>query len=198
VDHLALAALDHALPRAHVHQGAQLLFRDLGPPRLVLGAGQAQRDGGEGAQPDPDRLQKNREPRHRPVHPGREPKRMLDRQRHRQDLAEDGEQEHHARDGDRQALGAEDLLRDGRGERGGADVHHRDADQEGHEQLVRLGEERGERARRLALLLGELLEPGAAQREVRGLGAREQGGEEQQDAEPDQLRNEPAIHARYP
>ena len=41
--------------------------------------------------------------------------------------------------------------------------------------------------RRPALLLRQLLEPRPAQREVRGLGAREQGRAEEQDAEPDQL-----------
>ena len=195
MDHLALAALHHALPRPHVHQGAQLLLGDLGPPGLVLGAGQAKGDRGEGAEPGPDRLQQDREPRHRPVHPRREAQRVLDGQRHGQDLAEDGEQEHHARDRDGEALGAEDLLRDGRGERGGADVHHRDADQEGDQQLVGPGQERGQRTRRPALLLGELLEPRPTQREVRGLGAREQGGHQEQHPEPEQLRDEAAVHA---
>ena len=86
-----------------------------------------------------------------------------------------------AADGDGQALAAEELLGDGGGEGGGADVHHRDADEEGDEQLVGLREQRRERARRLALLLGQLLQPRPAQREVRGLGAGEQRGEEEQD-----------------
>ena len=60
------------------------------------------------------------------------------------------------------------------GERGGADVDHRDADQQRDEQLVGLLDQRGERAGRPALLLGQRLSRGAPEREVGGLGAGEQ------------------------
>ncbi len=197
MDHLALAALHHALARSHVDQRPQLLFRDLGPARLALGADHAEGDRGQGAQPGSDGPQQDREPRHRPVDPRRIVQRVLDRQGHRQHLAEHGEQEDHARDGDAEASGAEDLLGDRGGQRGGPDVDHRDADQQGHQQLVGLGQQRGQRSRMLALLLGQLPEPRAAQREVCGFRAGEHRREQEQHAEPDELRNDPAIHVRY-
>ncbi len=194
VDHLALGALDHALARAHVHQRAELFLGDLGLPGLPLGAGQAERDRGERAESHPDRLEQDGEPRHRPVHPARESQRVLHRQGHRQHLAEHGEQEHHGPDGDGETLAAEELLGDGGGEGGSPDVHHRDADEERDQQLVGLGEQRRERPGRLALLLGQLLQPRPAQREVRGLRAGEQRGEQDQDPEDDQLQEHQVIH----
>ncbi len=59
---------------------------------------------------------------------------------------------------------------------------------------LRLREQGRERAGRLALLLGQLLQPRPAQREVRGLRAGEQRGEQDQDPEDDQLGEQQASH----
>ena len=68
--------------------------------------------------------------------------RVLDGERHRQDLAEDHEEHGHGADGDGQARGAEERGGHRGRERRGADIGQRDADEEGDEEVVGLREER--------------------------------------------------------
>jgi hypothetical protein len=200
VDHLALGAVDHALARADVHQRAQLLLADLGLARRPLRARDPQGQGGEPAERPANRRNDRREPCHRPAHPRREDSRVLDRDGHGEHFPEDAEQKRHAPDGDGEPGASEKLARDGRGKRGGGDVHHGDSHEERDEQLVRLLEKRSQGIVLRPLLLGQLLEAGSAEGEVGRFGARQEGGAEQEGAEGEQLEDDAAIHgsARSP
>ena len=105
---------------------------------------------------------------------------MLHGEGHGEHLAEDAEQKRHAPDGDGEPGASEELARDGRGKRGGGDVHHGDSHEERDEQLVRLLEERSQGIVLRPLLLGQLLEASSAEGEVGRFGARQEGGAEQE------------------
>jgi len=127
---------------------------------------------------------------------GQEPLGVFHCQRHRQDLAEGREDEDRAEDLDDEAVPVTEELVGGEGrERRGGDVDQRDPDEQRHEELVRSLDERLHR-----LGLGRLgrraLEPRAAEREVGGLRAREEGGARDEHEEAEELRDQAVAHAR--
>ena len=89
---------------------------------------------------------------------------------------------------------AQQPLGDGGGEGGGADIDQGDAHQQRHQQLVRLAEQGGQWIGLGALLLREVLEPRAAQREVGRLGAGEQRRAEHERDEKAELEEQEVIH----
>jgi hypothetical protein len=194
VDHLALGPLHYPLARAHVHQGPQLILGDLGLVPATLGAHQPQGERGEAAEENAHGGDQARQPHHRPVHPGGEALGMLDGEGHGEHLAEHRQQEDHGDDGDGQARWTQQLLGDGGGEGGGADIDEGDAHQQGHQQLVRFPEEGGQGIGLGALLLGEPLEARAAQGEVGGLGAGEERRAEHEEDEEAELEDQEIIH----
>ena len=199
MDHLSLAALDHALAGAHIDEGPQLFLAE----HRLFGAPSAHdlhHQRGQPRQRGPSRCQDHTEPGHRPPGDSEELLRVLDGQSHRQDFTEGREHEDQHDDLHEQAEGrTEDTVGDRRGQRGGADIDHGDADEQGDEQLVRALDERLWRAHRLVFVLrGDVLEPGAAQREVGGFGAREDRGADDQRAQREELQAEPLRHGRAP
>jgi hypothetical protein len=196
VDHLALAAFDHALARADVHQGPELLLRHLGLAGLPLRPNQAQGEGSEAPEHVAKGCHQHRQPPHRPVDPRRESFRPLDGQGHGQDLAEHGQEEHHAADGDGEPDRTEEPLGDGGGQRGGADVGERDPHQQGHQQLVGLAEQRRQQARLFLMAFRELLEPGPPQGEIRGLRPGQQRRAQHEQDEPGDLGGKKARHRK--
>ena len=182
MDHLALFTFDDALARADVDECPQLLLAE---HHLLhaFAADEPHRQRRQSREGGTHGRQEYAEPRHRPAGEGQEPFRVLDRERHRQDFAEGREDEdQHDHFDEHPPARAEETVGDRRGDRGGPDVDHRDADQERDEQLVRALDERLRRAAGFALR-GDLSEPGAAQGEVRGLGAGEDRGADDEDAE---------------
>ena len=194
VDHLPLFALDHALAGAHVDEGPQLF---LGQHRLVdaLAPDEPYGQVGQPGEHRPDRPEEHAEPRHRPAGQRQEPLGVLHGEGHREHLAERGEDEdqHHDLDDQPPAV-AQEVVGDRRGERGGADVDDGDPDQQRDEQIVRAPEAR---LRRLALR-GDPLEPRAPEREVRRLGAGEDGRTDDEHGEQPEPQQDAVRHARAP
>ena len=194
VDHLALRAVHHALARAHVDQGSQLLLRDLRLAPLPLRAHEAQGHGGQRAQDAAHRPEEGGQPRYGSAHPRRVALGMLYGQGHGQHLAEDEEEHGHGPDGDGETERAEEGGGDGGGDGGGADIGEGDADEDGDEELVRLREQRLQRALIGILPLGQTLEAGPPQREVGRLRPREERGDEDEGEEAQELEDGEAIH----
>ena len=198
VDHLALFALHHALARAHVDQRAQLFLAER---RLRLRAAPQQTHGqrGQAGQHATDRREQPLQPSHRPLDDGEEALGIFHRERHRQHLAEGRQQDDHRDQLDEQAPARpEQRVRGVRGQRRGADVDERDADEQRDEQVVRARHDRRQGA--LGPLGGDTAQPRAPEREVRGFGPREQTRGDDEGAEQQQLQDQAVTHgsARIP
>ena len=139
------------------------------------------------------------QPSHRPLDDGEEALGIFHRERHRQHLAEGRQQDDHRDQLDEQAPARpEQRVRGVRGQRRGADVDERDADEQRDEQVVRARHDRRQGA--LGPLGGDTAQPRAPEREVRGFGPREQTRGDDEGAEQQQLQDQAVTHgsARIP